>query len=126
MNTNKTEITALPWVVDDGCVDMSSQARQLEANAGTDREWRAVGTVDDDGFAEVVALAHPPNAEYICRACNSFPALVEALERHQQDSECYCVNSRHEGNTQANPCGWCLGRYALALAKGQAEQKEKA
>ncbi len=80
MNTKNTEIAALPWVMDDGCVDMASQADQLLAKDGTDGGWRALGMLDEDGFAEVVALAHPVNAEYIVRAANAHHKLVEALE----------------------------------------------
>ena len=38
--------------------------------------------------------------------------LEKALERHQEDSECYCVN-KGEGNTAGNPCAWCIGNEIL-------------
>ena len=73
-----------PWVVDIDLgspdVDMQSQADQLLANAGTSAGWCAVGICDTDGFAEVVALAHPDNARRIVQCVNAHDALIGALK----------------------------------------------
>ena len=79
-----TKHSPTPWVLDgaDGglvVADMEVQAEQLKSNAGTPREWRAIGRTDSDGFAEVVALAHPSNAEFIVKCVNAHDDLVHAL-----------------------------------------------
>ena len=61
------------WVIDDGMVRMSNQASILIDDIGTERQWVAIGIEDEDGFAEVVALAHPINARLIASA----PDLLE-------------------------------------------------
>ena len=78
------EHSPLPWVLDGAggaliVADMESQADQLLKNAGTPLEWRAVGVPDPDGLAEIVALAHPTNAEFIVRCVNAHDDLVHAL-----------------------------------------------
>lgn len=63
-----------------------------------------------------VTYSSADNAALIVRAVNEYDALCaveDALKRHQQDGECYCVNIG-EGNTSGNPCAHCLGRAALA------------
>ncbi len=68
--------TAGPWVVDNGVIVISDQAEMLIENAGTEREWTAIGTNDEDGFAQVVALAHPINARLIAAAPDLLAALM--------------------------------------------------
>lgn len=73
------DATPRPWTLDDGLVRMSDQAEQLKLDEGTKREWRAIGIADEEGFAEVVALAHPSNAALIVHAVNAHDKLVDAL-----------------------------------------------
>jgi len=65
-----------PWIVDNGMVTMDDQAQQLKEDIGTERQWVAIGIEDEEGFSEVVALAHPSNAHLIATA----PNLLEACE----------------------------------------------
>lgn len=73
-----------PWAVDIDYggpdVDLVNQADQLIENAHTPDRWCAVGICDKDGFAEVVALAHPHNARRIVQCVNAHDALVGALK----------------------------------------------
>lgn len=69
-----------PLVIDtDRIADINTQCEILRADIGTDREWIALGHNDEEGFAEVVALAHPINAPRIVRAVNNADKLAEAL-----------------------------------------------
>lgn len=68
--------TAGEWLIDDGMVDMQSQARMLIDDVGTDRQWVAVGIADRQGFAEVIALTHPCNAPIVAAS----PDLYEACK----------------------------------------------
>lgn len=78
--TTKTKRGATPgWVIDDGLVSMEDQAEMLKADIGTEREWVAIGIEDEDGFAEVVALAHPVNARLIASAPKLLKSAKEAL-----------------------------------------------
>ena len=71
-------------VIDDGfATDMQTQADYLIEGIGTDLEWVAIGVEDEDGFAAVVALAHPTNAQAIALAHNLMPTLLEAVEAAQ-------------------------------------------
>lgn len=65
------------WVIDDGMVSISDQADYLKSNIGTSRQWACIGLNDHEGFAEVIALAHPMNAQLIAAA----PELLATLER---------------------------------------------
>lgn len=86
------EHSQLPWVMDGAgdsliVADMESQADQLLKNAGTPLEWRAVGVPDPDGLAEIVALAHPTNAEFIVRCVNAHADLVDMVVAFLADQE---------------------------------------
>lgn len=65
----------------DRMVSMADQADILRDDAGTEREWQAIGLADADGFAEVVALAHPDNAALLVHSMNIRDELIEALEK---------------------------------------------
>lgn len=83
--------TKEPWIVDDGGVLLEEQIRQLSENIGSRHEWASIGINDEDGFAEVAALAHPSNASRIVSAINATTGIAdphlaitkarEALER---------------------------------------------
>ncbi len=70
-----------PWVVDDGMVTMEDQAQQLKEDIGTKRQWVAIGLEDEDGFSEVVALAHPSNALLIASAPDLLETCKQLLNR---------------------------------------------
>lgn len=77
------------WVVDIDTgqpdVPMDDQAKQLVGNIGTDRQWCAICTQDEDGIAEVVALAHPDNARRIVAAVNAHAeALLAEREKRRK------------------------------------------
>lgn len=59
-------------MVEDGGVDIKSQADMLRENVGTAAEWVAAGLDDSEGFSEVVLLTHPDNADLLCAAYNAF------------------------------------------------------
>lgn len=67
------------WVIDDGMVSISDQADYLKSNIGTSRQWACIGLNDHEGFAEVIALAHPMNAQLIAAAPELLAALQELL-----------------------------------------------
>ena len=74
------EPTGTPWQVDiDGLVSLEDQMNQIEDNRGTDREWIAVCTYDDEGIDAVVALAHPTNANFLVHAVNMLGQLEESI-----------------------------------------------
>lgn len=75
------EPTPAPWVLDDGIIQIEDQAEQLIQNKGTNHEWVALGTEDEDGFVAVTALAHPSNAEFIRKRVNAHEELVDTLEK---------------------------------------------
>ena len=62
-------ITKGKWKVAED-IDMECQAEQLVEKDRTDEGWVAIGIAhkEDDGFSEVLALAHPDNAELIASA----------------------------------------------------------
>lgn len=68
-------------VINPGPCSMLEQAEILVQDIGTDREWVEIGYNDDEGFAEVFALAHPMNAPKIVRAVNSHDELLSVVER---------------------------------------------
>lgn len=70
------------WTVDDGMIDIAEQAEMLKANEGTEREWAAICTVDEEGIAGVVALAHPETAKQIVSQWNTWDDLISVLERY--------------------------------------------
>jgi len=72
-------------------------------NMGTEREWESVGINDEDGFAEVVALAHPSNAEFIVKAVNNHDNLVDVIE-----------NLIHSVENEISPHGRIVGALARA------------
>lgn len=64
-------------------VSMRDQAQMLLDDIGTDREWVAIGLEDCDGFAEVIAMAHPRNAHLIAAAPDLLSACkVTLIELH--------------------------------------------
>ena len=65
---------------EDAPVSIEDQAGMLVDAIGTEREWCGIGIRDGEGFAEVVALAHPNNARWIRHCCNNFDELVEVLD----------------------------------------------
>ena len=84
MQRIEQDYTRPPWVVDidhgGPDVDLVNQADQLIEDAHTPDRWCAVGICDQDGFAEVVALAHPRNARRIAQCVNAHDGLVGALK----------------------------------------------
>ena len=74
------EHTPGPWVVESGEIDIQDQADFLIADIGTDREWCAIGIEDSSGFAEIVALAHPINANLIAAAPTMYDYIKSKAE----------------------------------------------
>lgn len=73
--------TATPWIIDEnGATTIECQAQQLLEHANTPDEWVCIGIDDEEGFAEVVCITHPSNAEFIVRAVNSHDELVYSLD----------------------------------------------
>lgn len=58
-----------PWGVDEKFMVSIEDAAQSD-------DWQAIGLHDEDGFAEIVAMAHPANAKLIAAA----PDMLFALE----------------------------------------------
>ena len=102
-----------PWVVDIDYggpdVDMINQADQLIDNARTPARWCAVGICDQDGLAEVVALAHPSNARRIVQCVNAHDGLVGALKDIIGDGpdvvEQDCGGTENTGRFVCRHCG---------------------
>ena len=100
-------------------IRIDEQAQMLIDDIGTDREWIAIGNLDEDGLSEVVALAHNDNAAFIVKAVNCHDELVEALEfyarniiRKTSTGEFYVMTAiEHDCGDRA--------RAALAKAKGE-------
>jgi hypothetical protein len=64
------------------------------------------------------------NSEFIGHARTDIPALLAeverlraALEKIVGESDCYCES--FEGDTSRNPCGFCVGKAALAPQEGK-------
>lgn len=53
------------------------QADLLIANADTENAWVSIGIPDEDGFSEVVALAHPANARFIAASYNFMEFVIK-------------------------------------------------
>lgn len=83
--------TQTHWVIAED-TDLESQAQQLLENRGTTREWTSIGIEDEDGFAEVVALAHPDNAPIIALAGTAANAIDAETEYDGQK----CVENLKE------------------------------
>jgi hypothetical protein len=66
-----------PWITD------SSAPLDGEIPRG----WVVVGTEDEEGLAEVIAFAHPINAERVVRAVNLRDEMVELLLAIKTDCE---------------------------------------
>jgi hypothetical protein len=64
-----------PWIINDGTDYPENMGRCILSDAGTDREWTAVGIADKDGYAESVAYCHPDNAPLVSAA----PEMLDAL-----------------------------------------------
>ena len=70
-----------PWEFDtDGEVFLGDQINMLKDDIDTERQWLSIGTKGKEGFAEVVALAHPTNAVLIAAAPSLLTALESAVE----------------------------------------------
>lgn len=114
---NEAKHTKGPWIV--GVMghdaDMDTQIACLKENENTEQEWTAIGTSDADGFAEVIALAHPANARLIAAA----PELLEACE-----GLTLLIENMHD-LFGANPVGeWMQQKESYRLAKAAIAKAE--
>lgn len=76
------KLDSRPVVIDldtNNPVALEDQARSLVEDAYTDRGWCALGFEDEDGFAEVMALAHPNYAWILKHYRNNFRRVLEFL-----------------------------------------------
>lgn len=91
MIATETKHTPGPWHVDTDCRDdTENMAYQLTDDAGTSREWVAVGLHDEDGYAASVAYCHPMNAPLIAAA----PDLLAALSHLLGCAETDCMDDK--------------------------------
>lgn len=90
MNNDQTsQHTPGPWVTDsDGVDSPSNMAECLINDAGSDREWVAVGIKDEDGYAESVAYCHPKNADLISASTDMLEALLACVEPTEPGEDC--------------------------------------
>lgn len=72
------------------------------------------------GSETICETRNSDQAGEIVRCVNSHAALVEACERLVSDFEleCECVGRAPDDMTEPPPCGLCVAREALRLAKG--------